>query len=51
LKKFARSLLFLITLFIVGSAVMPVSANAQRRRYRRHYHRRPYHRPPPRYRR
>ncbi|SEC49804.1 hypothetical protein [Terriglobus roseus] len=47
MKKFASSLLLMITLFIVGSAVLPTVANAQpRRRYHHRYyrHHRPYHR-------
>jgi hypothetical protein len=36
--KIARSLLIAMGLLIVGSAVMPLAANAQHRHYRHHHH-------------
>ena len=39
MTKATRSLLFMITLFIVGSAVVPAAADAQSRRHHRHHHR------------
>ena len=39
--KITRSLLFVMTLFVVGAAFAPLSANAQ---HRRHHHHRHHHR-------
>lgn len=38
MTKITRSLLFAITLFVVGAAVSPAAADAQYRRHHRHHH-------------
>lgn len=42
--KITRSLLFAVTLFIVGSAFAPASADAQYHRHHRHHHHYHHHR-------
>jgi hypothetical protein len=44
MSKFARNMLVLMTLFVIGEAVLPMAADAQHYRHHRRHHRHYHHR-------